>query len=83
MLLLPEKSRQHEENKEQESFAQEAKKQMEDVGKTVQSATEKTFDGLPVEEEERQTGVLGAIGETILEIAQITEELVIGPFVDR
>ena len=56
---------------------------MEGVARTVQSATEKTFDGLPVEEEERQTGVLGAIGETIVEIAQITKELVIGPSPDQ
>ncbi|XVE83523.1 hypothetical protein DITRI_Ditri16bG0094400 [Diplodiscus trichospermus] len=85
-----EESSQEKENKEQESLVGEAKNQMKGVARTVQSATEKTLGGLTVEEEEEkeeeeesETGVLGAIGETIVEIAQTTKELVIGPSPDQ
>ncbi|XVF58614.1 hypothetical protein PTKIN_Ptkin07bG0080600 [Pterospermum kingtungense] len=51
--------------------------QHEDISKKM---TQETYHGLAGEDkEEDQTGVLGAIGETIVEIAQTTKDLVIGP----
>lgn len=57
---------------------------MEGVERRTESGAEKTVEGSGVrgeeeEGEESQTGVLGAIAETIVEIAQNTKDLVIGP----
>ncbi|XVF34522.1 hypothetical protein REPUB_Repub18cG0066100 [Reevesia pubescens] len=77
-----EKKRQDEKKKEEMMrVGRDAKRQMEGVAITVESETEKTINdiGSAVEDkEERQTGVLGAIGETIVEIAQTTKDLVVG-----
>ncbi|KAK8587707.1 hypothetical protein V6N12_022190 [Hibiscus sabdariffa] len=53
---------------------------MEGVARSKDGATEREFEGSAGSTDETQSGVLGAIAETIVEIAQNTTNLVnIGP----